>query len=140
MVFGEAHPWGTVILSWPAVLHGIELPCDGHNTALHEFAHVLDREAGSFNGTPFLRSRHDYPKWGEIMKYHFDRLNTGDREELSVLRMYGAQNPAEFFSVATEAFFEIPSVMSELLPDLYDVMKTFYGGAPFTYGMCPRRI
>ncbi|HOA13366.1 MAG TPA: zinc-dependent peptidase [Myxococcota bacterium] len=140
MIFGEAHPWGTVVLSWPAVLHGLANPCDGENTALHEFAHILDRDDGAFNGTPFLHSREDYGPWAEVMARHFELLKLGGPEELAVLRMYGATNPAEFFSVATEAFFEIPSVMQGQMPELYEVMKKFYGGDPFTYGLCPRRL
>lgn len=139
-VLGEAHNWGTVVLSWPAVLAGLANPCDGLNTALHEFAHVLDRDGGSFNGTPFLRSREDYAPWGLIMSRHFERLQKGFSAESSVLRMYGATNPAEFFSVATEAFFETPEQLQGQLPELYEVLRTFYGGDPFTFGLCPRRI
>ncbi|RME25534.1 MAG: hypothetical protein D6806_07700, partial [Deltaproteobacteria bacterium] len=57
---GEADDWGTVVLSWPAVLEGLRRPCDGHDTALHEFAHVLDRASGYFDGTPNLRRGADY--------------------------------------------------------------------------------
>jgi len=139
-ILGEAQDWGTVVLSWPAVLDGLANPCDGHNTAIHEFAHVLDRDAGNMNGTPFLRSNEDYRAWGDILGSHFDRLVKGAPDELSVLRYYGATNPAEFFSVATEAFFETPGLMRSRLPDLYEVLKRFYGGVPFDYGQCPRSL
>src|SRR5690606_5155363 len=46
VVFGEAHAWGTVVLSWDAVTRGLSNPGDGHDTATHEFAHVLDRADG----------------------------------------------------------------------------------------------
>ena len=137
-ILGEAHDWGTVVLSWPAVLAGLANPCDGHDTAVHEFAHVLDRDAGSFNGTPFLREREDYAPWAHVMLAHFERLRSGGIEP-ALLRYYGATNAAEFFAVATEAFFERPATLQVELPELYEVMRQFYGGDPFTYGLCPTR-
>jgi hypothetical protein len=138
-VLGEAHNWGTVVLSWPAVVSGLANPCDGHDTAVHEFAHVLDRDAGSFNGTPFLRARADYAPWAAIMVAHYERLQQGFPDEMAVMRMYGATNPAEFFAVATESFFETPEAMQEKTPELYAILRKFYGGDPFTYGLCPTR-
>jgi Mlc titration factor MtfA (ptsG expression regulator) len=46
IVFGAAHGPGTVVLSWEAVLHGLQNPKDGHDTTTHEFAHILDRADG----------------------------------------------------------------------------------------------
>ena len=48
---GLAHRWGTVVLSWDSVTHGIEIPDDAQDTAIHEFAHVLDFENGNADGT-----------------------------------------------------------------------------------------
>jgi len=42
VIYGQANSWGSVILSWQAVRLGLARPTDGHDTALHEFAHVLD--------------------------------------------------------------------------------------------------
>jgi len=127
---GEAHSFGTVVLSWPAVLRGLRDEHDGHETALHEFAHVLDLGDGGFDGTPVLRARADYAAWGQVMGAHFERLQSGDAESLRVLRAYGATDPAEFFAVATEAFFEKGELMRERAPDLYKVLREFYGFDP----------
>ncbi len=129
-VLGEAHTWGTVVLSWPDVLQGLRNPHDGHDTATHEFAHVLDIAAGAFNGTPELRSREDYRPWGAVLSRHFRRLQRDQRAERKVLRPYGATNEAEFFAVATEAFFEKPRQMRERLPELFDVLAELYGLDP----------
>jgi hypothetical protein len=129
-VFGEAHAWGTVVLSWDAVVEGLENPRDGHDTATHEFAHVLDRADGSFNGAPELRAREHYRAWAEVMSHHFERLRDGERTERVVMRDYGATNEAEFFAVATESFFEKPAQMMKRTPELYDEMKRFYGFDP----------
>ena len=129
-ILGEAHDWGVVVLSWPAVLQGVENSLDGHDTAAHEFAHVLDRAEGSFNGTPRLHSRSLYGPWAQIMSRHYLRLRQGDPEERKVLRDYGATNEAEFFAVATESYFEKARQMKTHAPDLYRELQEFYGGDP----------
>lgn len=136
-ILGEAHSWGTVVLSWPAVIQGVANQCDGHDTAAHEFAHVLDRGDGAFDGTPTLRERADYAPWAQVMSNHYLRLQKRARVERKVLRMYGATNEAEFFAVATESYFEKPSRMKELTPDLYAELQAFYGGDPAALDDCP---
>lgn len=132
-ILGEAGNWGTVVLSWPAVLAGLVDPRDGHETALHEFAHVLDRGGGNtFDGTPKLKSMADYKPWAHVMSEHFLRLREHKKPERKVLRMYGATNEAEFFAVATESYFEKPIQMKKHLPDLYEELQDFYGGDPAT--------
>ena len=126
-IFGEAHTWGTVVLSWPTVLAGLENPRDGHDTALHEFAHVLDIADGSFDGAPRLRASGDYRPWAEILGAHYTRLMESQKPERDVLRSYGATNPAEFFAVATEAFFEKSRQMKRDIPELYEQLLRFYG-------------
>ncbi len=141
IMLGEAHNWGTVVLSDSAVRFGLKYPCDGHDTATHEFAHVLDRASGNFNGTPRLRSSKHYHPWARVMSYHYLRLKNGDQRQSEVLRRYGAKNEAEFFAVATESFFERPVQMKQLTPDLYEELKRFYGFDPVndpTCGFRPR--
>lgn len=135
---GEAHSFGTVVLSWPAVEAGLADPCDGHDTATHEFAHVLDRAGGGFTGTPPLRAREHYRAWAEVMARRFMRLRSGGRPERNVLRMYGAKNEAEFFAVATEAFFERPARMRRETPDLYEELRRFFGFEPQQDPSCDR--
>jgi MtfA peptidase len=130
VVFGEAHSWGTVVLSWDAVTMGLANPGDGHDTATHEFAHVLDRADGAFDGTPELRAMGHYRPWAEVMSRHYLKLRKGKRLQRKVLRSYGATNEAEFFAVATESFFEKPEQMRKRTPDLYEELKRFYGFDP----------
>lgn len=130
ITFGEAHDWGIVVLSWEAVKHGLTNPDDGHDTAAHELAHVLDRADGTFNGTPELRARADYRSWAQVMSRHFLDLRNGKNPAGEVLRRYGAQNEAEFFAVATEAFFERPERMRDKTPDLYAELMRYYGCDP----------
>jgi MtfA peptidase len=130
VVFGEAHQWGTVVLSWDAVTHGLADPNDGHDTATHEFAHVLDRATGRFDGTPNLRASSHYRCWARVMSEHFLNLRSGEGPGAHVLRDYGAQNEAEFFAVATETFFERPKELARRAPELYRELRRFYGFDP----------
>jgi MtfA peptidase len=129
-ILGEAHSFGTVVLAWPAVQQGLLNPADGHDTAAHEFAHVLDRADGAFDGTPELRASEHYRPWGEILGRRYVELRGRGPGKPGLLREYGATNEAEFFAVATEAFFEKPHRMKEQAPDLYDELSRYYGCDP----------
>ena len=127
-ILGTAYRFGTVVLSWDAVQEGIDVPDDGRDTAIHEFAHVLDRASGAFNGTPLLERGRDYGPWAKVMGAHFQRLQ--DDALYTCLRSYGAQNEAEFFAVATEAFFETPDRIRACAPDLYEVLADYFKVEP----------
>lgn len=128
---GEAHyaglAGGPVIVSWRHALEGGQRGADGHNLVIHEFAHKLDFLDGVVDGTPPLRSRAQYAEWKRVMSLHFDDLRrraaTGAP---SVLDYYGATNPAEFFAVATEAYFERSEQMREFLPELFALLRSYY--------------
>jgi Mlc titration factor MtfA (ptsG expression regulator) len=108
-LLGESWGDGRVILSWEHVRRA-GLPSEGtHNVVLHEFAHQLDSESGSNNGAPFLGSAARYRSWAETLGRDFALLRRGAYwGQRDVLDPYGATNPAEFFAVATETFFEQP--------------------------------
>ena len=125
---GEAHPFGTVVLSWPAVLEGLEYPCSGYSPVLHELAHILDLTNGYFDGTPLLHSGKDYQVWGEVFQKYFDQIRA--RPEESFLDLYGAGDEAEFFAVATESFFGIPEIVREAAPDLFELLAGYYRVEP----------
>ena len=98
---------------------------------LHEFAHVLDFEDGEFDGTPVLPRREQYASWVAVMEGEYERLRRDSAlNRYSVLDYYGAKNPAEFFAVATEAFFEKPTVLAKRHPELYAELRAFYGQDP----------
>lgn len=123
-ILGEANSWGTVVLSWDAVTHGIAHPADGHDTTIHEFAHMLDFADGEFDGTPSLHQVEDHHAWSRVLGEHYVRLRR--RPGHGPVREYGATNEAEFFAVATEAFFERPLKLKREAPELYDELHRFY--------------
>ncbi|QQE10237.1 zinc-dependent peptidase [Planctomycetota bacterium] len=126
-ILGQASMGGPVILVWDAVRHGGIHPENGHNVVYHEFAHKLDMLDGSINGTPPLETKEQYRQWAEVCTREYNELRArAERGRRSFLDAYGATNEAEFFSVATEYFFEKPVKMEEDHNDLYQVLKGFY--------------
>lgn len=122
--FGESWEDGVVVLAWDAARHGSRDLGDGSNLILHEFAHQLDSEDGSADGRPFLDHAHDPVAWAAVLGAEYERLR--EQPDDSVLDEYGAEDPAEFFAVATEAFFERPDALRNRHPELYEQLRTYY--------------
>ena len=128
-VRGEAHDArGPVILAWDEADAAARQPGRGHNLVVHEFAHKLDMEDGIVDGTPPLGSQDALRRWVDVCTEVFEALREGvDRRPL---RGYGATNPAEFFAVATEAFFDVPIALEHHEPALYEVLGDYFGQDP----------
>ena len=124
---GESWRRGQVVLSWDDVLAGAADPADGRNVVIHEFAHQLDQQSGRANGAPFLGRRDRYARWAAVLGAAFDDLRLRvARGEPGVLDAYGAQDPAEFFAVASEAFFERAAELATEQPALYRELAGYY--------------
>lgn len=124
---GESWQQGKVVLSWPDSQQGAADPFDGHNVVLHEFAHQLDQENGSANGAPFLASTEAYRVWSQVLSDEFATLQQRLRQGIpSLFNAYAATNPAEFFAVITEVFFEQPQEFSAQHPVLYRQLAQYY--------------
>ncbi len=124
---GESWRTGAVVLSWDSVRGGAANFDDGHNVALHEFAHQLDQEDGAADGTPILRGLSSYRSWARSLSGEYQSfLKRVEAHRKTVIDEYGATNPAEFFASATEAFFEKPEQLAKKRPDLYEELKSYY--------------
>ena len=124
---GEAWQRGVVILSWDSVRHGFRNPRDGYNVALHEFAHQLDMENGAADGYPALSEPALRKVWPVVFEKEFRQLTEHlDRGRPTLINEYAEQNPAEFFAVVTELFFERPAALKRRHPELYDALRRFY--------------
>ncbi|MFH1864537.1 MAG: M90 family metallopeptidase [Candidatus Eisenbacteria bacterium] len=129
--YGESWAQGAVVLSWDDVKAGASDPADGENVVLHEFAHQLDEETGESNGVPLLSSPEDYAEWARVMSREFEEfVEKIERNRRVLLDEYAAEDPAEFFAVATEFFFERPNALRTRHPDLYRQFRTFYQQDP----------
>jgi MtfA peptidase len=124
---GESWVTDQVVLSWGQIQHDLTHWQDGQNVILHEFAHQLDQEDGKAEGVPILRHPADYGVWAAVMaadyQQHCDRTAKGEK---TVMNPYGATNPAEFFAVATETFFEKPQQFLSHHPRLYEQLQQYY--------------
>jgi len=135
---GEAWDFGAVVLAWDGVHHGTLNPNDGRNLVFHEFAHQLDFEDGVADGAPalaqdefWLKRRSRYAAWARVLKREYEELQSRvEAGERTLLDEYGATDPAEFFAVATETFFERPVALKAKHPALYDELKKFYRQDP----------
>lgn len=94
---------------------------------MHEFAHQLDQETGDTDGCPILDQSTNYYTWGQVLSEEYKELvEKTMKHKRSVIDKYGATNPAEFFAVATETFFEKPEQMKNKHPELYEELRSYY--------------
>jgi Mlc titration factor MtfA (ptsG expression regulator) len=131
---GESWIRGPVIFAWDSVRHGALDPRDGHNVVLHEFAHKIDDMDGAVDGAPGLTTAEEARRWAHTMREGFEaHVERVERGLPTVIDPYGATNPAEFFAVLTETFYEEPRDLKEHHPALYSEMQRCYGVDPLSW-------
>jgi len=124
---GESWDFGKVVLSWQDTIAGAKIPDDGRNVVIHEFSHQLDQENGSANGAPLLDKGQSYQCWSAVFSAQFEQLKIQAKTAApSLFDYYGATNPAEFFAVASEVFFEQAQQLYFEYPMLYRQLKQYY--------------
>jgi Mlc titration factor MtfA (ptsG expression regulator) len=134
VLLGESWSQGQVILSWDDVLAGAAQPEDGRNVVMHEFAHQLDQADGTANGAPPLPRGTDARRWARVMQEEFALLERQVAAgEETLLGAYAATNPAEFFAVATEVFFEQGPLLAQQRPALFAELAGFYRVDPTSW-------
>ncbi|MBC8327190.1 MAG: zinc-dependent peptidase, partial [Planctomycetes bacterium] len=130
-ILGLAVSRGPVVLAWDAVRRGSQHPERTHNVVFHEFAHKLDMLDDSLDGTPPLADKEQYARWVEVCTREYQALQAAAEEgRSSFLDHYGSTNVAEFFAVATEAFFDEPTELRRRHSELYGVLAGFYRQDP----------
>jgi Mlc titration factor MtfA (ptsG expression regulator) len=132
---GEAWPGGPVLLSWEDVTLGAATPEGGgeagYNVVIHEFAHKIDMLKGEADGYPMPHVGMNAIAWRSTLESAYARfVGMVDREQQTLLDPYAAEHPAEFFAVASEAFFTDPHALLEEFPRLYEQLKLFYRQDP----------
>ena len=126
-VMGEAWYGGPVLISW---FEHVE-DADGINVVIHEFAHKLDMNSGDADGVPPLHAGMSQRRWIDVMEAAFDDFQRRvDADEETLLDPYGAEMPAEFFAVVSEAFFETPELLRSEYPEVYAQLRDFYRQDP----------
>jgi Mlc titration factor MtfA (ptsG expression regulator) len=125
VLLGESSSLGQVVLSWADAVQPSHL---GQNLVIHEFAHQLDQAKGAANGAPFIAaSATRLQRWAKVMSREYAQHQSNTQlGEQTLLSPYGATNPAEFFAVCAEAFFELPQAMKYLHPTLYAELGRYF--------------
>jgi len=96
---------------------------DAHNTAIHEFVHLIDKMDGTMDGVPEIILERKYTaEWRNMMDSTIAQM----KRHGSDIDMYGATNPAEFFAVISEYFFEQPDLLNANHPDMYAMLNRIY--------------
>jgi len=124
---GEAWAHGVLLLSWEDVVYDSAHIDDGQNVVFHEVAHALDEQTGDADGTPLLADREAVEAWSRASGAAFADLERDiRRRRKTLLDPYAAEDPAEFFAVATETFLEAPIAFQAVYPELYRLLRDFY--------------
>jgi MtfA peptidase len=136
---GEAWLQGPVVLSYEDVTN-----TEGaHNVVIHEFAHKIDMLNGGANGYPPLHKGLNREKWKQtFLAAYLQFCEAVDKAEMLPRRQahaaldaipidpYAAENPAEFFAVCSEVFFEAPEVLAQSFPAVFVQLALFYKQNP----------
>jgi Mlc titration factor MtfA (ptsG expression regulator) len=134
-IIGEATPnEGPLSVSWDAALADSRNPANGRSVVIHEFAHKIDMSDGYTDGTPPLRGD-SLERWTAVLADEYEHART--RPSDAALRPYAWTNRAEFFAVATEAFFCSAPALRDAKPALYEALAGFFGQDPAVRAVPP---
>lgn len=113
-----------MILSQPALRAGFLFPHNMHNTAIHEFVHLIDKADGATDGVPnyLLVKKEERKSWKEFMTLYMRAVKEGYTD----INPYGATNTAEFFAVVSEYYFKQPQLLQAQYPELYEYLHKMY--------------
>jgi len=128
IALGQARPQGPVVLVWSEVIEQCRSADPRRNVVIHEFAHLLDaHDDSTMDGLPALNHVADVQAWVATFDDEFERhVRQARLGRNTVLDYYGATSEAEFFAVASEAFFEQPVQLRRESPGLYAILREFY--------------
>ncbi len=127
---GQSWAQGQVVLGWAEVLAGAADPTDGRNVVLHEFAHQIDQDKGRADGRPWRPSAGQRRRWDAAMGDAFAQLQ---HQPSRLISAYAATDPAEFFAVVSELFFEQPQALAAEAPAVYRELALLYQLNPLAW-------
>jgi MtfA peptidase len=130
-VLGEAWEGGPVLISWFDDMNEV----GDVNIVIHEFAHKLDMTNGEVDGMPALHEGMSRAEWIAAFEPAYADFRRGVesaemRGRETEIDAYAAENPAEFFAVLSEVFFEAPEVLAASYPAVYDQLRLYYRQEP----------
>jgi Mlc titration factor MtfA (ptsG expression regulator) len=114
---------GKMILSRKALHDGFRNEDDAHNTAIHEFVHLIDKMDGEIDGIPSLLLEKQYTlPWLALMDEYIQKIRGGKSE----FNPYAGTNREEFFAELSVYFFEKPKELKLDHPELYHVLEQVF--------------
>lgn len=118
---------GQMILSRNALRQGFKNATDKNNTAIHEFVHLIDKADGEIDGIPpgILDQQYTIP-WLKLVHEKMEAINS----DKSDIRNYGGTSQIEFFTVASEYFFERPDQLKRKHPELFKMLELCFQQSP----------
>lgn len=124
-----------VRLKWEATADSARNASDNCNIVLHEFAHVIDNaDDGEADSIPLPANDPERQKWEELIRGEQAAIRRSRyRDDKHLINEYGASNKAEFFTCATETFFEKPVELKRDHTDIYDTLQAYYQLDPATW-------
>lgn len=114
---------GKMLLSRNALHYGFSNNKDKRNVGIHEFIHLIDMADGDCDGFPERLKQYSFSiPWLNFVREKIIEIEA----KKSNINPYAATNNAEFFSVASEYFFERPKLLQRKHPNLYQSLSDFY--------------
>jgi Mlc titration factor MtfA (ptsG expression regulator) len=128
---GETSYQGPLVVQWQHASGQRVLRQAPGQVMIHELAHKLDMLDGSSNGHPPLHASMDHQLWHDTLQAAYKHLNHRLESGHKVgINSYAATNPAEFFAVCSEYFFNAPKKLYTSYPDVYKQLSLFYRRQP----------
>ena len=94
-----------------------------HNTAIHEFVHLIDKMDGTLDGIPeILLPRKYVDQWKQLIESTMEAIRRGNSD----INPYGATSAIECFAVVSEYFFEQPELFLKQHPDLNELLEIIF--------------
>ena len=120
---GEGVYNNMMFLSRSSLRQGFSNTSDKHNTAIHEFVHLIDKADGDTDGIPDLLLDKKYVMpWINMIHDNMQQIAQGKSD----IDSYAFTNKAEFFAVVSEYFFEKPELLEEQHPALYKMLAQMF--------------
>ncbi|MEM1082254.1 MAG: M90 family metallopeptidase [Pseudomonadota bacterium] len=126
---GEAWHRGPVVLAMSDVERSGQ--GTGFNVVVHEIVHQIDYLNRDPDGFPPLPRSLSSDDWAEHFGAGYALLQSQlQQHQQPWLDPYGATNPAEFFAVCSECFFDLPVYLKQQQPELYRLLSAFFDQDP----------
>jgi len=132
---GLHHLSGVMILSKPALLAGFDHQSGTHNVGVHEFAHLVEKEASEYGLPPEV-------PWMVVRQWvrYVARELTRPSKHGAHISAYAYTNEHEFFAVMAEYFFTSPELLKRRNPFLYAMLRDmFHQDTESLLPLVPRR-